>query len=421
MNHLHTEVAVVGGGAAGLCAAVACAGNGCHTILLERQNKIGRKLLATGNGRCNISNRNAATEHYHGDQALIDSVIGSFSAADAESFFRSLGVLLREDAEGRLYPYSNQAATILKALQDEAHRLGVTILCDFSPTDLKPAKSGFLLRSQETEISAAHVIMATGSQASPMLGANDSGYLLLQKLGLKPAPLFPALCPVDIKEKLSSLKGIRAKGTVALLTDAKPFRMTCGEIQFTDHGISGICVFELSRYVNEWFCFGKIDGIRVHHLSFSLDLIHEFSFHELLSCLSDWKRRFANRPAEELLTGILHPKLSAFIVRSCGLYSKSCSSLTGSDLKTILHTAKNLRLTPLCCGSFSSAQVSAGGFGSDAVDPSTLSVRNYPHLYLCGEMLNVDGDCGGYNLHFAVGSALRIARHIQHPDKPLSH
>ena len=408
------KVAVIGGGPAGLTAAIGCAqkfGKGC-VLILEQQPKTGRKLLATGNGRCNISNALVSPDRYHGDTGLIQSVLRHFSPDDMHRFMRSLGVLLRQEADGRLYPHSNQASTILDALRSACHRLGVEELCDCPISSVRKEKGRFLISSPDLTVDAEYVIFATGSQASSQLGANDSGYALLRSLGLSHSPLFAALSPVCTKETFKSLKGVRAKGSVTLLADGKPLRFTEGEIQFTDYGISGICVFELSRAVNEFFLSGTVDGQPCRELKLSADVMSAYTFPELCDYLTGCRPLFSEKYASELLAGALHKRLSAVVAGQCGLSDKICSALSRQDLKKLAHSAKHLLFTPVRSDALKNAQVSAGGFGSEMIDPDTLMARSIKHLYVCGELLDVDGDCGGFNLHFAVGSALLAADSI---------
>lgn len=406
---------VIGGGASGLAAAIECSrthGSG-STILIERQPRTGRKLLATGNGRCNISNTNVSPEHYHGDKNIIKSVLSDFTVNDLKDFFLGLGILLREDGEGRIYPHSNQASTILDGLQRECERLMVEELCDFRIESIKKEKGKFIIVSEEMTLFADNVIFATGSQASPLLGANDSGYRLLETLGISSSPLFPALSPIHTKEKYKNLKGVRAKGSVSVIADGKKIKTSIGEIQFTDHGLSGICVFEISRAVNEFFMLGRIDGRKYTELKISADVMYSYSFTELCSYLEQCKKIFNEKKTCDILSGALNNKLSQSVAEYCGIAGKPCRSLTNSDIKKLAWGVRNFIFTPVISDGYRSSQVSAGGISSQFIDSETLMSRSLKNLFVCGELLDVDGDCGGYNLHFAIGSGIRAARHTQ--------
>lgn len=402
-------VAVIGGGAAGIISAITCAralGKGSKVAIIEKQTRVGRKLLATGNGRCNITNRNVSPEHYYGDRQIINTVLEGFSPSDSESFFGEMGILFRDDDEGRVYPYSNQAATVLDCMRAECSRLGVEELCDFSVLSIKKENGMFIITSTDIKIKAEYVIIATGSQASPLLGSNDSGYRLLHSLGIESTPLYPSLSPVYTKEKYKNLKGVRAKGDISLIADNKVLKKRSGEIQFTDYGLSGICVFEISRFVNEFFMLGKISDRKVNEIKLSVDVMSEYSFSNLCIYLQKCKKIFAESKAMDILSGALNRKLSQSITEYCKLSNKPCKSLTDSDIKKIAGAVKNFVFTPIISDGYKSAQVGAGGINSEYIDPKTLMSRKIKNLFVCGELLDVDGDCGGYNLHFAFGSGM---------------
>lgn len=408
------RAAVLGGGAAGHAAAIGFSrrlGSG-STVIIEKQNRTGRKLLATGNGRCNISNENISPEHYHGDKKIIESVISRFSADDLKSFFRELGILLRSDKEGRLYPYSNQASTILEALKNECSRRNVEELCGFDTMSIKKEHGRFIISSDSIAVSAEYLVIATGSKATPSLGSDDSGAKLLESLGIKSTAVFPSLCPINTKEKYPALKGVRAAGSVTLLADGKKLLTRDGEIQFSDQGISGICVFELSRYVNEFFFSGSINNVRYKDIKIAADVLKEYSFHEICGYLEEIRKLRSSESSDFLFSGALNSKLASVIAGYCGLSEKKCSSLTPHDIKQLASASKKLMFTPLKSDDFRSAQVCAGGISSEYIDPCSLMSRKYRNLFVCGELLDADGDCGGFNLHFAIGSGLLSAESI---------
>ena len=415
MGYMKTNTAVIGGGASGLTAAVGCSrlsGKG-SVLIIEKQQRTGRKLLASGNGRCNITNSGISEKRYHGDKEIIRSVLSGHSYEDMCVFMRSLGVLLREESEGRVYPYSNQASTILDALRNECERLGAEELCGFDIKQVKKEKGGFLIISDDTDIFAKNVIFASGSQASPSLGSDGSGYKLLEALGIGHTPLFPALSPVSTKEKYKELKGVRTKGRVSLFADGNIIQSTEGEIQFTDSGISGICVFELSRAVNEFFALGTVCGSEYKNISITADIMSGFSFAELCDYLFMCRKIYSDKGAEFLLSGAVNKKLAHTAAVICGLAGKKCGSLSGRDIKQLAECVKNMKFTPVQSDAYKTAQVSAGGIDSRYIEPQTLCSRKYRGLYICGELLDTDGDCGGFNLHFAVGSALKAAGSIK--------
>ena len=396
------KVAVIGGGASGLACAITCGerfGKN-STVIIERQARVGKKLLATGNGRCNITNRNATPEHYHGDEMIIKSVLNSFSPKDCEKFFAKMGVLFRDEDDGRVYPYSNQASTVLDGMRMYCAKLGVLEVCDFEILQIRKHDNFFSVISQNVVFQAENIVFATGSKASPSLGSNDSGYKLFQNFGIVPTSLKPALCPVLTKEKYKNLKGVRSKGIVTLFDGGKKIISREGEIQFTDYGISGICVFEISRFISE-----------CRNPKISIDLMKEYSENHLCDYLFKCRKIFTN--TGDILTGALNKKLAQIIVQTCGFSQKTCRELSESDIKKIAHTVKNFTFTPLKSDDYSYAQVCAGGVTSKYIDIDTLVSKTVKNLYICGELLDVDGDCGGYNLHFAFGSGIIVGKSVK--------
>ena len=396
------KVAVIGGGASGLACAITCGerfGKN-STVIIERQSRVGKKILATGNGRCNITNRNASPEHYHGDEKIIKSVLEKFLPNDCEKFFARMGVLFRDEDGGRVYPYSNQASTVLDGMRMYCEKLGVSEICDFEIKVIKKHKDFFSVISENLTVQAENIVFATGSKASPSLGANDTGYKFLENFGIYPTKLKSALCPIHTKEKYKNLKGVRAKGTVILFDDGKKIISRDGEIQFTDYGISGICVFDISRFVSD-----------CKNPKITVDVMKEYSENHLCDYLFKCRKIFTN--ADDILTGALNKKLAQVIVQVCGFEKKSCKELSENDINKLAHTVKHFTFTPLKNDDYSYAQVCAGGISSKYVYPDTLMSKTVKNLYICGELLDVDGECGGYNLHFAFGSGILAGKSIK--------
>ncbi len=415
MNIKNTDIAVIGGGASGIAAAIGCA-EGMpkkKTVIIEKQTRIGRKLLASGNGRCNITNRNAAPNHYYGDKKIIASVLDKFSPSDCESFFNKMGVLFRDEGDGRVYPYSNRASTVLDCMRMKCRSLGVEELCDFSVLSIKKHNGRFIISSPDMRVSSEYLVFATGSKASPHLGADESGYKLLDSLGIKHTVLYPSLSPVHTKENYKYLKGARTKGDVSLICDGKRICVRSGEIQFTDYGLSGICVFEISRLANEFLRLGTVFGKRYNNVKLSCDIMSEYTFGDLCAYIRECKKIFTQDKARYILSAALDKKLSQSVAEYCGLSDKLCGSLTDGDIKKLAGAVKGFAFTPkMSADDYKSAQVTAGGVNSAYVNAETLMSYRLSRLFVCGELLDVDGECGGYNLHFAVGSGLYVSRVI---------
>ncbi len=409
-DKLKIKIAVIGGGAAGLTAAIKCAEKfgGKNVIILERQINIGRKLLSTGNGRCNISNKNLSPEHYNGDKNIINHVLSDFSYKASKRFFGNMGILFREDSEGRAYPYSNQAATVLGCMLLQLDRLEVKRLCSFKINSIIKNENYFEISAVNMTIYAEYVIFACGSAAYPSLGSNTSGFELLQNFGIPQPRLLPALAPIETIEKYRILKGVRAKGIVSMYADNELITEKQGEIQFTDKWLSGICVFDISRTVNEYLIYKKS-----HDIKLCIDLMPEYTESDLWVYLKKCKVLFSNEKAAELLTGALNKNLARTAATYAGIQDKLCRTLSGNDMQKLITAVKAFTFTPVYSENFNSSQVCAGGYGSDTVNPETLMAKKVDRLFICGEMLDADGECGGYNLHFAFGSAMKPAKYIK--------
>ncbi len=411
------KVIIIGGGAAGLAAAAVCGkkfGRGTVAVI-EKQKRTGRKLLATGNGRCNISNNLMSEIHYSGDREIISSVLSVFSVADMKKFLSSLGILVRENdfGSGRLYPFSNQSSTVLDMLRLALTRYGVDEITETEIKAVSKQKNQFEIICGNNKLYSEYLIFATGSKASPSLGSDDSGYQLLKQLGIKSTKLFPALSPVATKEKYNLLKGVRAKGAVNVIADGKFLTQEIGEIQFTDHSLSGICVFNVSGAVNEYIYYGTVSGKQCKEMTISLDVMNEYSRDDICNYLRKARQIFRDGKPTEILSAVLNKKLAEVIVSYSGIRKKSCKELDENDIQEIAECVKDFRFTPVQSDAFQSAQVCAGGIGSDEVFSDTLMSKKVRNLYICGELLDVYGKCGGYNLHFAFGSALLVTKNIK--------
>ena len=382
------DIAIIGGGASGLCSAICAARNlrkkglsGKITVL-ERSQKVGRKLLATGNGRCNLMNENISLSSFHGDIKIAESVFSRFSYDEISEFFSSLGLLTRADSMGRVYPYSNRADTVLSTLLLACKQYGVEIITDFTVLDIKRHKDKLEIISESCKISASSVIIACGSRANKGLGSN-LGYELLGKIGVSYSPLFPSLTSVAVSENISMLKGVRVRGNVKFLADKQIIHSEDGEIQFTDKSLSGICVFNISRYAGEFFRLGTINGNNCENIRIELNLMPEYSFSEIISILQNRRKAFPKADCKELLAGILDERLANILSK--------------------------MDFTPIKSDNNATAQVTAGGVTSKEIDVNTLALKSDKRIKFCGEILDVDGDCGGYNLSFAWASGMLCA------------
>lgn len=388
------NVMVIGGGASGMMAALTASENKEHRVLLlERQARLGRKLLATGNGRCNLTNLNAALAFYHGEAPdFCLAALKEFGVRETLSFFSSLGLLTTAESDGRVYPFSDSANSVLDVLRlNLEQRRNVEIVTAAEITSLNREKGGFAAYAGESVYHADRVIVCAGGMAGGKLGGTDLGYRLLSSLGHTRTKLYPAL--VQIKTDTAfvrALKGVRAQAAVYFENEKES-----GEVQFTDYGISGPVTFAISRAVSVFGGTGTV----------SLDLLPEQSKDALRQLLRERCRKLPGLKAEELLTGILQNRLGKTMVRAAGIsYEKSCGDISDSEREALAQTVKSFALTICGVMGMDAAQVTAGGIRTSEFDSSTLESKLCPGLYAAGEVLDIDGDCGGFNLQWAWSS-----------------
>ena len=413
--NIKVRTAVIGAGASGLAAAITAGEKKSgKTIIIEKQDRAGRKLLATGNGRCNISNLHIFRDNYHGDRAIIDRVLSNYPYERAERMCNSLGFLLRSDSEGRVYPMSNRSDTVLDCMLRKLRSLSVDIMYGEEIRFLGKPDDKFCIVLKNDTVYADNIIMAAGSYAAPHLGSDKSAVkLMYDSFGFKYNTMYPALCPVICREKYASLKGVRAKGSVSLIADDNIIKTESGEIQFNDTGLSGICIFNLSGYVNEFLLCGTADGNNCKKIKISVDLMPDRHERDIIGFLRKCRRIFSGEDNTLLLSGLFDKKLSAVLMKCISAGSVTCEKLSEDDLRKAAHIIKNFEFTPSRISDVRNAQTAAGGYGSSIVEPATLMCRKVRNLFICGELLDVYGDCGGYNLHFAFGSGIMAAENIK--------
>lgn len=411
---IFTDVAVLGGGAAGLMAAVSAAGilkkTGQTVTVVEKMPRVGKKLLATGNGRCNLGNTDLSAERYFGSgQAQLSSLFARYDNRYMQNIWKQMGLFTYCDSSGRIYPCSNHAASVLDVLRLQLQVLQVHELCN-TPIDAirKTKSSGFILHSRDKEIACTSLVAATGGLASPKLGDGNRGYTLLQTLGHTVTPLFPSLAPVFVQEAfIGSLKGLRARCRVKLICDGVPAAQEDGEVQFTEKAVSGICMFQLSRKINAFFHLHTVDGKPCRQTALSFDFFPDYTQSELFLHLQRHARG-GDFPAPTLLTGLVHSRIAATLCKAGGIQplAKAAGNLSKKELGTLAALLKDFRVTPRAPSSFETAQVTAGGVPADEIDFRTMASKRCAGLFLAGEVVDIDGMCGGYNLHWAWVSGI---------------
>ena len=389
-------IAIIGGGASGMAAALAAAeAPGNRVVLLERQARLGRKLQATGNGRCNLSNLHAGQEGYHGDTPGFSRfALTQFPPERTLEWFGALGLYAVAEESGRVYPYSDQANSVVDVLRFALEKPNIRLELGCEVEKIRKTAKGFRLEWADGALDCDRLIVACGGLAGTKLGGSMSGYKLLRSLGHRCTRLRPNL--VQVKTAwggVAALKGVRANCRAEILHEGALVRAGGGELQFTECGLSGPVMFELSRDVcqerGSWVC--------------RLDFLPDMPEQTLLAALT--RRTGTALPASELFTGILHNRLGRVLTQAAGIpLSAPISSLSEAQLVEAARLAKGLEAPLTEPLGMDSAQVTAGGIVTAEFNEETMESKLCPGLFACGEVLDVDGDCGGYNLQWAWSS-----------------
>ncbi|MDR1465267.1 MAG: aminoacetone oxidase family FAD-binding enzyme [Oscillospiraceae bacterium] len=390
------DLVIIGAGASGLTAAITAGqlAPGHRILLLERMPRAGKKILATGNGRCNLSNRAVLAHDYH-NRAFALPALEAFPPAACEAFFRSLGLVTVTDGEGRLYPRSLAAASVLDALRFGLERSGADLRCDSPVFTLERGKGDFCVNGI---LLARRVILAAGGCAAPAQGSDGSGFALLRALGHTVVPPRPSLVQLVSGSPLPpQCKGLRVRGTVSLeRTDGTLLRAAQGEILFTEDGLSGIAAMEVSRAYE--------DGATA-----VLDLAADCGLSALCVLLGELWSACPGASAEQLLAGLLPKRVGTALLRAGGW--NPGNALPAAGIPALAALLKRLPLCLTGTRGFTHAQSTAGGARTEEFDPASMESRLVPGLFACGEVLDVDGGCGGFSLHWAWASG-RLAGKI---------
>lgn len=408
------RIAIVGGGAAGLVAAITAVRQGAHVILLEHKDRVGKKILATGNGRCNYTNAKMDPScFYAGDQRggadspLITSLLERYPTEKILDFFSEIGIEPSE-REGYYYPASGQAAAVLDCLRAECERLGVEIYCDTEIQRIQPVTGGFRIKAG-SNIKADRVILCCGGQASPVTGSDGSGYQLAADLGHRIVDPFPSLTGLKADPKrFKPLAGIRAKVQASLVVEGKTLREEEGELQLTENGLSGIVIFQLSHPAIYAYLQKKKTEIHINFLP-------QWAQEEVFVRLRQRRDLLGHKELQEWGVGLFPKKLWLQMCKEAGLLlTMKASQLDHRSLAKLQTVITDFTVPVIGYLGYDRAQVTAGGVDLRDIFAQTFESKKVSGLYFAGEILDVDGICGGYNLHFAWASGMAAAEAACH-------
>lgn len=393
------DVAVIGAGASGMMAAITAARRGLSVLVLEHMDKPGKKILATGNGKCNYTNLDMQTSHYHGNTELIQSVLKKFGVSDTLSFFREIGIWPKA-RNGYVYPNSGQAASVAEALSAEMRRCNVTLQTSCILQSIQETRYGFEIITSEERMTAKNVILAVGLLASSRLGSDGSLFSVIKAFGHRFTPILPALCGFEASGMaFPKVSGVRTDVSLALYIEKELTETVRGELQLADYGVSGIPVFQLSS-----------EAVRGLHqkkeVTMTINFLPDFSAGELKTEL---KRRFQRdagiQTAADSLRGLCSHKLIPVLLKKANISGASDSGeISQKEINSLAFIMQAYPITLNKVRDFAFAQVCTGGIRTEEIHIDTLESRIVPGLYFAGELLDADGICGGYNLQWAWAS-----------------
>ncbi|WMJ88067.1 NAD(P)/FAD-dependent oxidoreductase [Anaerocolumna sp. MB42-C2] len=391
-----SNIIIIGGGASGLVAAIYAARNNNTVTILEHKDKIGKKLLATGNGKCNYTNRNQKAEHYRGnDISFAMKVLSGFGVEQTIDLFKELGIYPKEK-NGYVYPNSEQASSVVEVLRLELLQLKVRIITETHVKQIVKQTDQFQVITDKDSYLADQVILAAGGCASPNLGSDGSGYQLAKSLGHRVIKPLPALVQLKSGSKyFKTLSGVRTEAQIALYINDMLAVKEQGELLLAAYGLSGIPVLQISRFASKALSENK----KVHLV---IDYLPHMTFEEAYKLISSRITRNPYRTVEENLIGLLNNKLIFVGLKEAGVEpTKLSNSVNKNQINDLVKQLKGWRVIITEPNSFEQAQVSAGGVDTTEINPETLESKLIKGLYITGEIIDVDGTCGGYNLQWA--------------------
>ncbi len=393
---------IIGAGASGLIAAITLARSGETITLLEQNSKIGKKILVSGNGKCNIDNKYINTNRFHSqDPNFTKEVLDGYDFKAVEKFFISIGLELIEGKEGKMFPMSLQASSVVELLEYEAKRVGVQIVCDCVVTSIDKKDNTFTVETSQGTKTCEKLLLASGSPAAPQLGGSNSGYAFATKMGHTLIPRHPSLVQLCSEETwVKECAGVKVAGLAKLYANGEYITEKKGDLLFTNYGISGLAILDLSREVSTRLA-------NFDYCELNLDLIPEMSKEKITNLLLKRINGESKKPLNLWLQGIINKKLIPIILEQSKCKAKIESDVNRKEVTKLVYAMKNLKLSINDTKGFKGAEVSTGGIDTTEVNPQTMESKIVPNLFFAGEILDVDGDRGGFNFHFAWVTGMR--------------
>ncbi|AZV58899.1 NAD(P)/FAD-dependent oxidoreductase [Clostridium sp. AWRP] len=401
------EIIVIGAGASGIMAAITTKDRGKDVAILEFKNRIGSKILSTGNGRCNITNKNIDFCRYHSNNAsFFKNVLNNFSLDDTINFFNSLGLPITTLENGRMYPLSLQSSSVLDILKMAIEDRNIPVYLNSKVGNISFNKKSFKIYCNDQIYECNKLILCTGGKSAPNTGSDGSGFTLCKSLGHSIIPPLPGLVQLKLSyNHLKALSGVKFNGYVYIVVDNIMQKREYGEILFTDYGISGPPILDISR-IASCNLFNK------KSVKIKIDMLPDFEEKDLVEFLENRWGTFGYRSIFDSFIGVINKKIIPILLRESSIEDihKPCSELNWQEKKNICHLLKSWEFTVYDTNSFKNSQVTCGGVDTAQVNSITLESKKVKNLYLAGEILDVDGDCGGFNLQWAWSSGFTAGK-----------
>ena len=392
------DVIVIGGGASGLVAAIEAGKQYDNVALLEKESRMGKKILATGNGKCNLTNINAHIKDYSGSFCYgVKRLYSEYTPKDIIKYFENMGLVTYADEFGRVYPKCNQASAVLDTLRNNIRLNDIDEFTECKVIDIVVGEN-FEIVTSNGKYFSKRIIIACGGKSSPNLGSDGSMFQVIERLGHSFTKVSPALCPINVKSDIiKSLKGVRSKGKVSVICKGKVVNSDMGEIQFTENSISGICAFNLSGL--------DYDTVRV-------SLLPDMSKNEIINMLKNRREMLKELTVDNFLLSIFNNKLSAVLLKKSNInsFNRRCGDISNKEIEDLATNINNLDFKATGKNDFGRSQVTKGGIPANEINIETMESLYIPNLYFCGEVLDIDGICGGYNLQFAFASGIKAGQ-----------
>ena len=399
------DISIIGAGPAGMMAAITASGSGKRVALIERNPQVGRKLLATGNGRCNLTNASVTLDRFHGGAPkLVETVLSQFGQPATLEFFLDLGLVVKEEDDGRIFPRTNQASSVVEVLRQRLAKNNVDVLLDSQVAGIEKPSVWSVSLTSGSVVQADKLVIATGGRAAHYLGSTGDGLYWAQKLGHSLTPIYAALVPVEVVEQWpKDIQGIKVEAGVWATSGKTKIGESAGDLLFTSYGVSGPAVMALAGGIASLL---KTSTVLLH-----IDLFPDMTEQRLEQTVERILASDEGRTVSDALVGLLPSGMIPVIVRLAeATESTRVAAIPKSKRLDIVRTMKDLTLTVSKLRPPKEAQVTAGGLNSAEVDPRTLESRLVKGLYFAGEMLDVDGDSGGFNLQWAWSSGYVAGR-----------